>query len=117
MMAPTKVLILRISFLTRTDPWAIGMIHTSRQIMSTQFHPEAKGGPLDSSFLFDSYLSQVEGFKNEQARYEPSRSGRPNPLLVDLLSKQRVGVVPENVLASVGKRAETAKSEIAATAA
>lgn len=100
-----------------TNLLVIGMIHATRQIMSTQFHPEAKGGPLDSSFLFDSYLSQVENFKNEQVRFEPSRSGRPNSLLVDLLSKQRVGVVPENVLASIGKRAEAAKSEVAAPAA
>jgi GMP synthase-like glutamine amidotransferase len=31
-----------------------GMIHKSRPIFSTQFHPEAKGGPLDSSYLFGS---------------------------------------------------------------
>lgn len=60
--------------------------------MSTQFHPEAKGGPLDSSFLFDSYLVNARKFKESQSALLPSRSGRPNPLLVDMLHKQRVGV-------------------------
>lgn len=100
-------------FVNLNDGSNEGMIHTSRPIMSTQFHPEAKGGPLDSSFLFDSYLQQVASYKAEQARFEPSRGGRPNTLLVDLLSKQRVGVVPENVLATLNRKAEAAKNSIA----
>src|SRR5690606_18834933 len=73
-----------------------GMIHVSRPIMSTQFHPEAKGGPLDSSFLFDAYLESVEKYHAERCAKDPSLAdARPNPLLVDLLSKERVGVAPE----------------------
>ena len=71
-----------------------GIIHKSRPIFSTQFHPEAKGGPLDSSYLFDNYLESVKRYKDSQAILQPNRDNRPNPLLVDLLGKERVGVVP-----------------------
>ncbi len=68
------------------------MIHKSRPIFSTQFHPEAKGGPLDSSYLFDIYLDSVLKYKNSQAGLYPQRDSRPSPLLVDLLPNERVGV-------------------------
>ena len=70
------------------------MIHKSRPIFSTQFHPEAKGGPLDSSYLFDIYLDSVRKYKNSQLAFHPQRESRPSPLLVDLLAKERVGVQP-----------------------
>lgn len=71
-----------------------GMIHTSRPIFSTQFHPEAKGGPLDSSYLFDAYLDSVKKYKGSQDVLKGGLDSRPSPLLVDLLSKERVGVAP-----------------------
>lgn len=71
-----------------------GMIHKSRPIFSTQFHPEAKGGPLDSSFLFDAYLRSVKQYNETQERLRGGRDNRPSPLLVDLLAKERVGVKP-----------------------
>lgn len=89
------------------------MIHKTRPIFSTQFHPEAKGGPMDSSYLFDMYIENVQRYKKNQAVY-PAGAGnnRPNPLLVDLLSKERVGVHPaqpaENVAAAVASQAAVA---------
>jgi carbamoyl-phosphate synthase small subunit len=71
-----------------------GMIHKSRPIFSAQFHPEAKGGPLDSSYLFDIYLDSVKKYKQNQSVFQPTRETRPSPLLVDLLPKERVGVAP-----------------------
>jgi carbamoyl-phosphate synthase small subunit len=71
-----------------------GMIHKSRPIFSTQFHPEAKGGPLDSSYLFDAYLESVKKYKTNQDVLKGGADTRPSPLLVDLLSKERVGVAP-----------------------
>ena len=71
------------------------MIHKSRPIFSTQFHPEAKGGPLDSSYLFDAYLESVQKYKRSQAMFQPERDSRPSPLLVDILAKDRVGVQPD----------------------
>ncbi len=71
-----------------------GMIHKSRPIFSTQFHPEAKGGPLDSSYLFDSYIKSVKAYKDTQDTLKGGKDNKPNPLLVDLLAKERVGVKP-----------------------
>jgi carbamoyl-phosphate synthase small subunit len=82
-------------FVNLNDSSNEGMIHKSRPIFSTQFHPEAKGGPLDSSYLFDAYLESVNNFKTSQIATQPYRDSRPSPLLVDLLSKERVGVVPD----------------------
>ncbi|KAI9696456.1 MAG: Multifunctional pyrimidine synthesis protein CAD [Candelina mexicana] len=81
-------------FVNLNDSSNEGMIHKSRPIFSTQFHPEAKGGPLDSSYLFDAYLESVKKFKESQALFQPKREGRPSPLLVDILAKERVGVRP-----------------------
>ena len=71
-----------------------GLIHKSRPIFSTQFHPEAKGGPLDSSYLFDAYLRSVKAYKDTQEVLRGGRDNRPSPLLVELLAKERVGVQP-----------------------
>ncbi|OCT50506.1 Carbamoyl-phosphate synthase arginine-specific small chain [Cladophialophora carrionii] len=79
-------------FLNLNDNSNEGLIHESRPIFSTQFHPEAKGGPLDSSYLFDMYLENVHKYKESQAATQPYRDSKPSPLLVDLLSKERVGV-------------------------
>ena len=83
-----------------------GMIHRTRPIFSTQFHPEAKGGPMDSSYLFDMYIENVQRYKKNQAVYPVGKDGqkrdnRPSPLLVDILSKERVGVAPP--LAGLGE--------------
>jgi len=71
-----------------------GMIHKSRPIFSTQFHPEAKGGPLDSSYLFDAYVVSVKQYKAQQDALKGRKDNKPSPLLVDLLAKERVGVRP-----------------------
>jgi hypothetical protein len=70
-----------------------GLIHNSRPIFSAQFHPEAKGGPMDSAYLFDKYVESVQKYKDHQAMFS-DRNNKPSPLLVDLLSKERVGVHP-----------------------
>ncbi|WPH02853.1 Hypothetical protein R9X50_00572100 [Acrodontium crateriforme] len=71
-----------------------GMIHKTRPIFSTQFHPEAKGGPLDSSYLFDAYIASVKQYKSSQDTLKGGKDNRPSPLLIDLLAKERVGVQP-----------------------
>jgi len=81
-------------FVNLNDDSNEGLIHNSRPIFSTQFHPEAKGGPLDSSYLFDMYLENVQKYKQGQSVFQPQRNSLPSPLLVDLLSKERVGVQP-----------------------
>ncbi|KAF2015470.1 glycoside hydrolase family 3 protein [Aaosphaeria arxii CBS 175.79] len=71
-----------------------GLIHATRPIFTSQFHPEAKGGPLDSAYLFDKYAESVQKYKDQQASFS-DRNNKPSPLLVDLLSKERVGVHPD----------------------
>ena len=67
------------------------MMHKTRPIFSTQFHPEAKGGPMDSAFLFDKYIQNLHLSKDNQTVY---KDNRPSQLVLDLLSKERVGVEP-----------------------
>ncbi|KAK9473696.1 class I glutamine amidotransferase-like protein [Dipodascopsis tothii] len=50
-------------FLNLNDHSNEGMQHVSRPIFSTQFHPEAKGGPLDSAYLFDRYIADIKKYK------------------------------------------------------
>ncbi|KAJ0115366.1 hypothetical protein N8I77_000734 [Diaporthe amygdali] len=78
-------------FVNLNDGSNEGMAHKTRPIFSTQFHPEAKGGPMDSSYLFDRYLQDVQMFKNSQNVY---KDNRPSQLMLDLMSKERVGVEP-----------------------
>jgi len=102
-------------FVNLNDGSNEGMIHKTRPIFSTQFHPEAKGGPMDSSYLFDMYIENVQRYKNNQAVYPASagKDNRPSPLLVDILAKERVGVAPaqpaENIAqASLARQAAAA---------
>ncbi len=74
------------------------MIHKTRPIFSTQFHPEAKGGPMDSAFLFDKYLENVQRYKAGARVY---KDNRPSKLLLDILSKERVGVEPTPLVTAV----------------
>jgi carbamoyl-phosphate synthase small subunit len=79
-----------------------------------RFHPEARGGPLDSSYLFDNYLESVARYKKNQAVFQPNHDNKPSPLLKDLLAHERVGVVPtlgmENVARANGEEAGQAAS-------
>lgn len=80
-------------FVNLNDSSNEGIIHKSRPIFSAQFHPEAKGGPLDSSYLFDAYIDSVKKYKRSQAVFQ-QKDNKPSPLFVDVLSKERVGVHP-----------------------
>ncbi|ODV66289.1 multifunctional pyrimidine synthesis protein CAD [Hyphopichia burtonii NRRL Y-1933] len=64
-----------------------GMQHKTRPIFSTQFHPEAKGGPLDTSFLFDRFFRNIDEYKSTNGL---NLGNVDNSLLVDILPKQRV---------------------------
>jgi len=105
-------------FVNLNDSSNEGMIHKTRPIFSTQFHPEAKGGPLESSYLFDIYFDSVLKYKNNQAIFHPRRDSRPSQLLVDLLPKDRVGVQPTIGMQNLGTAAAvTAAAAVAAAAA
>lgn len=50
-------------FVNINDGTNEGMIHKSKPFFSTQFHPEASGGPTDTAFLFDRFLENIKRFK------------------------------------------------------
>ncbi len=47
-------------FININDDTNEGMKHRSKPFFSTQFHPEASGGPTDTDFLFDVFLENIE---------------------------------------------------------
>lgn len=74
-----------------------GMIHKSRPIFSTQFHPEAKGGPMDTAFLFDVYLESVRRYKDTRRLLFPNNDHRVESLLFNTLTNARVGVRTDSI--------------------
>ena len=44
-------------FVNLNDGTNEGIRHTAKPFFATQFHPEASGGPVDTEFLFDDFLS------------------------------------------------------------
>eukprot|EP00038_Savillea_parva_P004025 m.133107 g.133107 ORF g.133107 m.133107 type:complete len:2201 (-) comp11351_c0_seq1:387-6989(-) len=55
-----------------------GCRHESKPFMSVQFHPEAHGGPQDTRFLFDAFISQVR----QHSRVSPLMSRAAGPSMV-----------------------------------
>ena len=53
-------------FVNLNDNTNEGMIHETRPIFSTQFHPEAKGGPRDTSYLFDNYFNNIAKYNKKE---------------------------------------------------
>lgn len=46
-------------FLNLNDQTCEGLSHKSGKFFSTQFHPEASPGPVDTSFLFDRFIGMI----------------------------------------------------------
>ncbi len=47
-------------FININDGTNEGMKHKTKPVFSTQFHPEASGGPTDTAFLFDEFVEMIE---------------------------------------------------------
>lgn len=47
-------------FINLNDNTNEGMKHLEKPFFSTQFHPEASGGPTDTAYLFDVFLESIE---------------------------------------------------------
>ncbi len=47
-------------FININDQTNEGMIHKRKPFFSTQFHPEAAGGPTDTAFLFDEFIEKIK---------------------------------------------------------
>jgi len=50
-------------FTNVNDGTCEGIRHKSKPFFSTQFHPEASGGPTDTEFLFDDFIKLIEEYK------------------------------------------------------
>lgn len=51
-------------FINLNDMTNEGMKHKSGLYFSTQFHPEASGGPTDTAFLFDMFISNIIKYRS-----------------------------------------------------
>ncbi|MBV5315645.1 MAG: carbamoyl-phosphate synthase (glutamine-hydrolyzing) small subunit, partial [Prolixibacteraceae bacterium] len=40
--------------------------HKTKPFFSTQFHPEAASGPVDTEFLFDDFMNSVIEYKKKK---------------------------------------------------
>ncbi|MCB0821443.1 MAG: glutamine-hydrolyzing carbamoyl-phosphate synthase small subunit [Bacteroidales bacterium] len=52
-------------FLNVNDGTCEGIKHKTKPFFSTQFHPEASGGPTDTEFLFDDFIQLIENYKGK----------------------------------------------------
>jgi carbamoyl-phosphate synthase small subunit len=50
-------------FININDNTNEGMIHRKKPFFSTQFHPEASGGPTDTDYLFDIFIENIVNYK------------------------------------------------------
>jgi carbamoyl-phosphate synthase small subunit len=50
-------------FINLNDQTNEGMKHTHKPFFSTQFHPEASGGPTDTAHLFDVFIDNIKKSK------------------------------------------------------
>lgn len=50
-------------FVNGNDNTCEGIRHKEKPFFSTQFHPEASGGPMDTEFLFDEFIGMIKNGK------------------------------------------------------
>uniref|UniRef100_A0A4W4GPZ8 Carbamoyl-phosphate synthase small subunit N-terminal domain-containing protein n=1 Tax=Electrophorus electricus TaxID=8005 RepID=A0A4W4GPZ8_ELEEL len=51
-------------FVNANDGTNEGIMHSTKPIFTAQFHPEARGGPTDTEFLFDAFMSLIKKGKD-----------------------------------------------------
>ena len=51
----------RVSFANANDGTCEGLDYPGLRAFTVQFHPEARGGPRDTAFLFDRFVEWMKG--------------------------------------------------------
>ena len=65
--------IARVRYVNLNDGSVEGIEHIGRPVFTVQFHPEVCPGPMDTSFLFDRFLSNIDQAKGDAGQM-PLRS-------------------------------------------
>jgi len=52
-------------FVNVNDQTNEGIRHKTKPFFSTQFHPEASSGPVDTEFLFDDFITNIKKYKKQ----------------------------------------------------
>ena len=83
-----------------------GIRHKSNPWMSAQFHPEACGGPTDTEWMFDEFVSLVEKFNSKHVNELNDRANDSStPLFLNSLTKKKVLLVGSGAL-KIGQAGE-----------
>jgi carbamoyl-phosphate synthase (ammonia) len=61
-----------------------GIGHETRPYFTAQFHPEAKCGPTDTEFMFDTFLSAI-GKPSDKIRFPVRKAAPPRPKIKKVL--------------------------------
>ncbi|CAH1249022.1 CPS1 [Branchiostoma lanceolatum] len=73
-------------FINANDLTNEGIMHETRPIFTAQFHPEARGGPTDTEFLFDIFMDMIrkgKGTSMPVSKVIPPGKPRPAPVHVN----------------------------------
>lgn len=56
----------KVSHINANDGTCEGVVYSGVPVETVQFHPEACGGPHDTAYLFDRFVSRMEAYKAQQ---------------------------------------------------
>lgn len=66
-------------FINCNDDTNEGIIHRTKPYFTAQFHPEAKGGPEDTGFMFEAFLRSIKSMSKERVVFHTGRGSVAAP--------------------------------------
>jgi carbamoyl-phosphate synthase large subunit/carbamoyl-phosphate synthase small subunit len=88
-------------FINANDGSNEGIYHKTKPFFSVQFHPEARGGPLDTLDMFEQFSSYIYAYKSKQTITIPT----PAPFITERLNVKKVIVLGSGGL-TIGQAGE-----------